>query len=174
MLLALDGSDAGVCVNGSTISNLRFADDISLLANSDMDLQQLVNKVDGVSSWFGLTVSSSKTEVQVVGRDVSQVAMHIKLGSGELNQVDKFVYLGGTACSDASCDKDIARRIGIAAGVAWNLEIIWKAKDISKETKVLVYRSLVQSILLSPPRKLRSKNPKVALNLWQKLRKKLR
>ena len=37
---------------------------------------------------------------------------------------------------------------GIAAGVARNLERIWKAKDISKETKVLVYRSLVQSILL--------------------------
>ena len=113
-----------------------------------MDLQQLVNKVDVASSRFGLTISSSKTEVQVVGRDVSQVAMNIKLGSGELNQVDKFVYLGGTVCSDASCDKDIARRIGIAAGVARNLERIWKAKDISKETKVLVYRSLVQSILL--------------------------
>jgi len=133
MLLALDGSDARVCVNGSTISNLRFADDISLLANSDMGLQQLVNKVDGVSSRFGLTINSSKTEVQVVGRDVSQVAMHIKLGSGELNQVDKFVYLGGTVCRDASCDKDIARSIGIAAGVAWNLERIWKAKDISRD-----------------------------------------
>ena len=50
--------------------------------------------------------------------------MHIKLGSGELNQVDKFVYLGGPVCSDAyvSCDKDIARRIGIAAGVARNLK----------------------------------------------------
>ena len=136
MLLALDGSDAGVCVNGSTISNLRFADDISLLANSDMDLQQLVNKVDGASSRFGLTISSSKTEVQVIGRYVSQLAMHIKQGSGELNQVDKFVYLGGPVCSYASCDNDIARRIGIAAGVARNLERIWKAKDISKETKV--------------------------------------
>jgi len=93
-----------------------------------MDLQQLVNKVDGVSSRFGLTISSSESEVQVVGRDVSQVAMHIKLGRGELNQVDKFVYLGGTVCSDASCDKDIARRICIAAGVARNLERIWKAK----------------------------------------------
>jgi len=72
--LALDGSDAGVCVNGSTMLNLRFADDISLLANSDMDLQQLVNKVDVASRRFGLTISSSKTEVQVVGRDVSQVA----------------------------------------------------------------------------------------------------
>ena len=58
MLFALDGSDACVCVNGSTISNL-----LSLLANSDMDLQQLVNKVDVASSRFGLTISSSKTEV---------------------------------------------------------------------------------------------------------------
>ena len=53
-------------------------------------------------------------------------------GKQNLLAVDKFVYLGGTVCSDASCDKDIARRIGIAAGVARNLERIWKAKDISK------------------------------------------
>jgi len=38
-----------------------------------------------------MTISSSKTEVQVIGRDVSQLAIHIKLGSGELKQVDKFV-----------------------------------------------------------------------------------
>jgi len=62
--------------------------------------------------------------------------------------VQEFVYLGGTICSDATCDKDISRRIGIASGVAQSLEKIWKAKDISKETKVLIYRTLVQSILL--------------------------
>ena len=56
--------------------------------------------------------------------------------------------MGGTVSSDTSCDKDIARRVGLAAGVARSLEKIWKARDISKETKVLLYHSLVQSILL--------------------------
>ena len=62
--------------------------------------------------------------------------------------MQNFVYLGGTICFDATCDKDISQRIGIALGVAPNLERIWKAKDITKDTKVLVYRTLVQSILL--------------------------
>jgi len=56
--------------------------------------------------------------------------------------------MGGTICSDTSVDKYIARRIGIAAGVTRNLRNICDAKDISEDTKVLVYCSLVQSILL--------------------------
>jgi len=48
------------------------------------------------------------------------------------------VYIGGTICSDATCDMDISRRIGIASGVAQSLEKTWKAKEISKETKVLI------------------------------------
>jgi len=64
----------------------------------------LVDKVNDISTQFGLTVSGSKTEVQVIiGRDVSQIQMHVELGIDELNQVDKFVYLGGTVCRDASC-----------------------------------------------------------------------
>jgi len=43
--------------------------------------------------------------------------MLIKLGNTDVSQVDEFVYLGGTICSDASADIDITRRIGIAAGV---------------------------------------------------------
>jgi len=74
--------------------------------------------------------------------------MRIKLGNTDLSQVDEFVYLGGTICSDTSADRDIARRSGIAAGVARSLRNIWTVKDISKDTKVLVYRSLVLSILL--------------------------
>ena len=74
--------------------------------------------------------------------------LHTKVGSTAVKQVQEFVYLGGTICSDATCDKDISRRIGIASGIARSLERIWKAKDISMETKVLVYRTLVQSILL--------------------------
>jgi len=89
MMFALEGSDAGICINGCVISNLRFADDISLLTNSDLDLQQLVDKVSHASSRFGLTINSSETEVQVIGRDVSQVSMHIKLGNTELNQAHR-------------------------------------------------------------------------------------
>jgi len=49
---------------------------------------------------------------------------------------------------DASCEKDVDRRIGLAAGIIRSLHQIWKAENISKPTKVLVYKPLVQSIIL--------------------------
>jgi len=61
------------------------------------------------------------------------------------------VYLGGVITEDLSCDKDhkdVARRIGLAAGIVRNLHEIWNANDISKSTKVLLYQTLVRAIIL--------------------------
>ena len=65
-----------------------------------------------------------------------------------LTQASVFVYSGGTLSCDATSDKDIARRVGLAAGIVRNLGSIWKSPDISKETMVKLYQTLVQSILL--------------------------
>ena len=59
--LALEGNEIGATNSVNLISNLRFADDICLIATSNDDLQQLVDVIHTVSSRFGLTVSSSKT-----------------------------------------------------------------------------------------------------------------
>jgi len=61
--------------------------------------------------------------------------------------VNSFVYLGGVVCEDSSCDKYVARRMGLAAGIVRNLHKIWKASNISKSTKVLLYQTLVQTII---------------------------
>ena len=58
------------------------------------------------------------------------------------------VYLGGTVSADQSCDKDIERRIGLAAEIVRKLGKIWTAKDISKVTKVTLCKTLVQSVVL--------------------------
>ena len=60
-----------------------------------------------------------------------------------LNQVDDFVYLGGTISTNHLCDNDMVRRVGLAAGIAWNVDKLWKAKDISKETKIMIYTTMV-------------------------------
>ena len=109
-------------ISGHRISNLRFADDIGLLAESEPDLQSRVTSVDTTSSIFGLRITSAKTEVQQVGR-VSQ-SQNITLGTSTLTQVSVFVYLGGTLSCDATSDKDIARRVGLTAGIVRNLGII--------------------------------------------------
>ena len=106
MALATTNVGFGALISGHRISNLRFADDIGLLTESEPDLQSLVTSVDTVSSRYGLQVSSAKTEVQQVGR-VSQ-SINITLGTFTLTQVSDFVYLGETLSCDATSDKDIA------------------------------------------------------------------
>jgi len=56
--------------------------------------------------------------------------------------------LGGVLWHDLSCDKDVSRRIGLAAVTVRSVHKVWEAKDITKSTKVLLYRTLVQSIIL--------------------------
>ena len=75
--------------------------------------------------------------------------MKIMLGNCELEQCQDLVYLGRNISQDASCDEDVVRkRIGLAAGIARSLHQVWKAEDISKSTKVMLYETLVQSIIL--------------------------
>ena len=74
--------------------------------------------------------------------------MKISMGNGELVQCEQFLYLGGVISEDLSCDKDVARRIGLAAGIVRNLHKIWKVSNISKSTKVLLYQTVVQPIIL--------------------------
>jgi len=74
--------------------------------------------------------------------------MKIMMEDVELKQVENFVYLRGSVSADQSCDKDIERRIGLAAGIVRNLDKIWKAQDIAKGTKVMLYHTLVQDIVL--------------------------
>ena len=120
--LALEGNDVGATTSGNLISNLRFADDICLVTTSNDDVQQLVDAVHTTSIRFGLTVSSSKTVIQNIGKDVQQ--MKIMLGNCQLEQCPDFVYLGGNISQDASCDKDVVRRIGLAAGIVRSLHQI--------------------------------------------------
>jgi len=75
------------------VSNLRFADDIILTAGSTSGLQQLVNKVYTTSDKFGLTVSSTKTEVRCISRERQE--MKIMLGNNELVQCKDFIYMVG-------------------------------------------------------------------------------
>ena len=93
-----------------------------------------------------MSVNVEKTEVQHIGPHKRDVG--ISIGNRTLKQVEEFVYLGGTISEDASTDQDTKRRIGLACGVMQNLNAIWKAKDITRKTKVKVYESLVCSVLL--------------------------
>ena len=144
MRLAIQDEQIGAKVNGQIINNLRFADDIVLLAESKKDLQALVSKVDAFSKKFGLTINISKTEVQVISRE--KVQIDIKIDGKTLEQVENFIYLGGVISEVPSSESDIKRRVGLAMGSMQKLNPIWKSKDIRNSTKLELYKVLVLSI----------------------------
>jgi len=146
MARALESDDIGAIVSGTRINNLKFADDIGLLAESPTDLQFLVNSTEEESKRFGLTVSTAKTEVQCIPPD--DRPMLTSINGVPLKQTADFVYLGGKISDSADSSADIERRIGLATGVARSLAVLWKSKDIGIPTKIRLYNTLVLSVLL--------------------------
>ena len=89
MALGEENQTLGISVSGTVCSNLRFADDISLLADNQEDLQSKADSLQEASSRFGLKISCSKTEVQCVSRNPA--IMNINIAGIKLNQVDQCI-----------------------------------------------------------------------------------
>ena len=143
---AVEIDDIEAVISGSIISNLRFADDISMLAESSMSLQDMARNINKQGSGLGLHINAAKTETQCFSKQ-NQV-IRLSIGNVALKQVQSFVYLGGKGTSSNSSSEDIARRIGLVTGVARSLQPIWKSANIAAGTKLLLYKSLVLSVLL--------------------------
>jgi len=101
----------GVTVSGRTLNNLRYADDIVLIATTPTALQQLIDKVNAVSRDYGLEISTQKTKVMVT----SDGSDHTFICNGEaLEQMESFRYLGAVITSTGDCSVEIRSRLGIA------------------------------------------------------------
>lgn len=133
--VALEENEIGAIISGNIISTLQFADGIWLLARSNAFLHHLL---PGTQSPF--------TATQYIGKQ----QMKITVDNCELEEQTEFVYLGGIISQEKTRDRNVERRIGLAAGTVRSLHKIWKSEDISKQTKVLLYhyQTLVQSIVL--------------------------
>ena len=106
---ALDESDAGAMVNGEIFSNLRFADDMAVMAEGESDLQMAVDKIVDVSSSMEMCINAAKTEIQFLGK--GNIPFQIKVNGQQLQQTENFVYLGGNISTNDGLEKDIQRRI---------------------------------------------------------------
>src|ERR1700733_4837505 len=138
--------ETGININGRIIDNLRFADDIDLMANTHKKLQELTNRVDDSSRRMGLKINVEKTKTMIIGKHHEDI--EVKRENRVLEQVTKFVYLGGTLTEDGGCTEDIKRRCGLACAAFGGLNKMWKAKNISIKTKMKIYHALVEPLLL--------------------------
>ena len=100
---ALDGYTGGLQIGGHRISNLRYADDIVLVATSQQDLQDLVDRLHRFSGKYGLLLNKEKTKVMSTEEKPCMISVDGKV----LDEVDTFCYLGALITSDAECSKEI-------------------------------------------------------------------
>ena len=133
-------------INGTIVNNLRFADDIDLMAESGSQLQELTTRVHESSKRFGLKINGEKTKTMTIGKEKEKI--NITLEKEELEQVAEFVYLGGVITEDAESTRDIGKRIGLASAMFGKLRKLWRSSNISTRTKTKLYETLVIPVLM--------------------------
>ena len=123
----LEEAQAGIKTAGRNINNLRYADDVTLKAESEEELKSLLMKVKEESEKVGLKLNIQKTKVMASGPITSWEI------DGET--VSDFIFLGSKITGDGDCSHEIKRRLLLGRKVMANLNSILKSRDIMLPTK---------------------------------------
>jgi len=127
MRKALHGFAGGFRIGGKVISNLRYADDIVLLAMSSEELQELVSCVERAAKEYNMLINAAKTKVMTNTDEV----IAITVAGGRLEQVDSCVYLGSKVRNDADFTDEVKLRMAMGTTVMVKLTKMWKNKSLS-------------------------------------------
>ena len=128
-------AQAGIKIAGTNISNLRYADDTTLMAESKEELKSLLMKVKDESEKLGLKLNIQKTKIMASGPITSWEI------DGET--VTDFIFLGSKITADGDCSHEIKRRLLLGRKVMTNLYGILKSRDITLPTKVCLVKAMV-------------------------------
>jgi len=134
-----DGFQGRLQIGGQMIMNLRYADDIILLATSEAELHELVDRLDRVSRKYSLLIIIDKTKVMASDGIACRIFMQNEL----LEQVDTFPYLGSLITQDGDCTTEFRTRLNRGQAIGASLQKIWKSHSIPISTKIQLMIALV-------------------------------
>ena len=138
---------SGCVIGGININNLRYADDTALMAESEADLQQIVNSVNTNSEAQGLRMNVKKTKTMVISR-MEAPTVKITVNGEILEQVHKFQYLGQIITDDGKCDSEVKARIEIARRRFVGMKDVLVSRQLSLSLRRRLVRCYVMSTLL--------------------------
>ena len=136
----LDEAQAGIKTAGRNINNLRYADDTTLMAESEEELKSLLMKVKEESEKAGLKLNIQKTKIMASGPITSWQI------DGET--VADFIFGGSKITTDVDCSHEIKRRLLLGRKVMTNLDSILKSRDITLPTKVHLVKAMVFPVVM--------------------------
>ena len=125
---------------GRNINNLRYADDTTLMAESEEELKSLLMKVKVESEKVGLKLNIEKTKIMASGPITSWEI------DGET--VEDFILGGSKITVDGDCSHEIKRRLVLERKVMTNLDSIFKSRDITLPTKVRLVKAMVFPVVM--------------------------
>ncbi len=145
MRKALRDWTGGISVGNRIINNLRYADDIAIMARNQDEMKMLIERIDGESAKLGLRINYKKTKLMTIDKD--GLLPNEKITT-DIERVDQFVYLGSLITNNGGCEQEIRKRIIMTKTAMTRLDKIWKNRQITINTKKRLVRALVFSVAL--------------------------
>ena len=139
----LEEAQAGIKVVGRNINNLRYADDTTLMAESEEELKSLLMKVKEESEKVGLKLNIQKMKIMAYGPITSW-----EIGGEAVETVSDFIFLASKITADGDCSHEIKRRLLLGRKVRTNLDSIFKSRDITLPTKVRLVKAMVFPVVM--------------------------
>ena len=128
---------------GKIISNLRYADDTTLMAQSEKELKGLLMKVKKESKKVGLKLNIQKTKIMA-----SSPITSWQVDGETVKTVTDFIFLGSKITADGDCSHEIKRRLLRGRKLMTNLDSILKSRDITLPTKVCLVKAMVFPVVM--------------------------
>ena len=134
----LEAAQAGIKIAGRNINHLRYADDTTLMTESEEELKSLLMKVKEESEKVGLKLKIQKTKIMASGPITSW-----EIDGETVERVSDFIFLCSKITANGDCSHEIKRYLLLGRKVRTNLDSILKSRDITLPTKVHLVKAIV-------------------------------
>ena len=139
----LEEAQAGSKIAGRNINNLRYADNATLMAESEEELKSLLMKVKEESETFGLKLNIQKTKIMASGPMTSW-----QTDGKTVETMADFIFLASKITADGDCSHEIKRCLLLGRKVMTNLDSILKSRDITLPTKFHLVKAMFFPVVI--------------------------
>ena len=139
----LDEAQTGIKIAGRNISNLRYADDTTLMAESEEELKSLLMKVEEESEKVGLKLNIQKTKIMATGPITSW-----EIDGETVETVSDLIFFGSIITADVDCSHEIKRRLLLGRTAMRNLDSVLRSRDITLPTKIHLVKAIVFPVVM--------------------------
>ena len=139
----LDEAQAGIKIFGRNINNLRYADDTTLMAESEEEQKSLLMKVKEESEKAGLKFNIQKTKIMASDPTISW-----QIDGETMETVTDFIFLGSKITADGDCSHEIKRHLLLERKAMTNLDTKLKSRDMTLPTKVRLVKAMAFPVVM--------------------------